>query len=103
MLVCFFSTSESVASVDIESGFNDTLVEEATTVELTVKITSQCASVKWYKDGERIVPCNKYTTFDDNGFVHTLAIENFLKADEGTYTFVCRGKTKSAKVYLRDH
>ena len=76
-------------------------VEEWSIVELTVTISSQCGQIKWYKDGQRIVASDKFETFDDNGYIHTLKINPFTKDDEGTYTFVCRGNTTSSKVLLK--
>lgn len=67
-------------------------------VTLEVEITSETASVSWYKDGEEIKPkLNKYEMAKD-GKVHQLIVKEVTVYDEGEYTCVLADQECSGDV-----
>jgi hypothetical protein len=66
---------------DIES-------DELETIVLEVEITSETATVSWYKDGEEIKPKPNKTEMVKKGKVHQLVVREVTVYDEGEYTCV---------------
>jgi hypothetical protein len=76
---------------DVESNENETVL-------LEVEITSETATVAWYKDGEEIKPkAGKFETIK-NGRVHQLIVKDVSVYDEGEYTAVLADQECSGDV-----
>lgn len=77
--------------VDIESN-------EMETVLLEVEITSETATVSWYKDGEEIKPKENKFEMIKNGKIHQLIVKDVSVYDEGEYTCVLADQECSGDV-----
>lgn len=76
----------------------DLEANEQETVNLEVEITSETATVAWYKDGEEIKPkVNKFEMVK-NGKVHKLVVKDVTVYDEGEYTCVLADQECSGDV-----
>ncbi|KAG5677714.1 hypothetical protein PVAND_007446 [Polypedilum vanderplanki] len=76
---------------DIESN-------ELETVTLEVEITSETATVAWYKDGEEIKPKPNKFEMIKNGKIHQLVVKEVTVYDEGEYTCVLADQECSGDV-----
>lgn len=76
---------------DIESNEQETVV-------LEVEITSETATVAWYKDGEEIKPKEKKFAFIKKGKIHQLHVSDVSVYDEGEYTCVLADQECSGDV-----
>lgn len=76
---------------DIESN-------ELETVILEVEITSETATVSWYKDGEEIKPKPNKFEMVKKGKVHQLVVKEVTVYDEGEYTCVLADQECSGDV-----
>lgn len=76
---------------DVESNENETVL-------LEVEITSETATIAWYKDGEEIKPKpGKFETIK-NGKIHQLIVRDVTVYDEGEYTAVLADQECSGDV-----
>lgn len=71
---------------------------ELETVVLEVEITSETATVAWYKDGEEIKPRPNKTEMIKKGKVHQLVVKEVNVYDEGEYTCVLSDQECSGDV-----
>lgn len=78
---------------DIESN-------EMETVKLEIEITSETATVSWYKDGEEIKPKENKFEMVKNGKIHQLIVHDVNVYDEGEYTCVLADQECSGDVIV---
>ena len=71
---------------------------ELETVVLEVEITSETATVSWYKDGEEIKPKENKFEMVKKGKVHQLVVKECTVYDEGEYTCVLADQECSGDV-----
>lgn len=71
---------------------------ELETVVLEVEITSETATVAWYKDGEEIKPKENKFEMVKKGKVHQLVVKEATVYDEGEYTCVLADQECSGDV-----
>lgn len=76
------------AKPDFVRKIEDVESNEMETVVLEVEITSETATVSWYKDGEEIKPKEGKFEMIKNGKVHQLKVKDVTVYDEGEYTCV---------------
>lgn len=76
---------------DIESNEQDTVV-------LEVEITSETATVAWYKDGDEIKPKENKFEMVKRGKIHQLIVNDVTVYDEGEYTCVLADQECSGDV-----
>lgn len=63
----------------------DTCVEASEKVVLTAELTSESASVMWFRDGEQLSQGSKYEIKKD-GLSRTLVVKSTESKDSGTYS-----------------
>lgn len=73
---------------------------ELETVVLEVEITSETATVAWYKDGEEIKPKENKFEMVKKGKVHQLVVKDVTVYDEGEYTCVLADQECSGDVVV---
>lgn len=71
---------------------------EQETVVLEVEITSETATVSWYKDGDEIKPKEGKSEMVKKGKVHQLVVHDVTVYDEGEYTCVLADQECSGDV-----
>lgn len=71
---------------------------ELETVVLEVEITSETATVAWYKDGDEIKPKENKFEMVKRGKVHQLVVKDVTVYDEGEYTCVLADQECSGDV-----
>lgn len=73
---------------------------ELETIVLEVEITSETATVAWYKDGDEIKPKDNKFEMVKKGKVHQLVVKDVTVYDEGEYTCVLADQECSSDVVV---
>ncbi|KAM4605629.1 obscurin [Polymixia lowei] len=100
-LVFRLQIADSAAKFQKKSVMDSCIVQASEKIVLTTELTSQSASVKWFRDGVELKEGNKYEMKTD-GLSRTLTVKSTEAKDSGTYSCHTTEDKLEFKVQVKD-